>query len=57
MLLKPSINLLGFFMYGCGYINKELTLKDREWTCKDCNTVHDRDLNASIPISIDFLPA
>ena len=34
----------------CNYINHDLTLKDREWTCKNCNTVHDRDFNASINI-------
>ena len=34
----------------CGYINKELTLKDREWTCKGCDFVLDRDVNASINI-------
>ena len=34
----------------CGYINKELTLKDREWTCKSCNSVLDRDVNAAINI-------
>ena len=34
----------------CGYINKELTLNDREWTCKGCNAKHDRDVNASINI-------
>ena len=34
----------------CNYINQDLTLKDREWTCKSCNTVHDRDFNASINI-------
>jgi putative transposase len=30
----------------CGIINKELTLKDRVWTCK-CGETHDRDVNAS----------
>ena len=34
----------------CGYINKELTLKDRSWTCPKCNSVLDRDVNASINI-------
>ena len=34
----------------CGTINKELTLKDREWTCGRCSTVLDRDVNASINI-------
>ena len=31
----------------CNYIKQDLTLKDRVWTCPDCNTTHDRDLNAS----------
>lgn len=34
----------------CGSINKELTLKDREWTCSSCSTVLDRDVNAAINI-------
>lgn len=34
----------------CGNINKELTLKDREWTCSGCSTLLDRDVNASINI-------
>jgi putative transposase len=34
----------------CGYINKELTLKDRSWICFKCNSVLDRDMNAAINI-------
>jgi len=34
----------------CGYINKELTLKDRKWTCHKCGSVLDRDVNAAINI-------
>jgi putative transposase len=34
----------------CGSINKELTLQDREWTCKSCGSVLDRDVNAAINI-------
>jgi putative transposase len=31
----------------CGHVNHFLKLKDREWTCPKCNTVHDRDENSS----------
>jgi len=34
----------------CGTINRDLTLQDREWTCTDCGTYHDRDINAAINI-------
>jgi len=34
----------------CGTIKHDLTLEDRVWTCKGCNTVLDRDVNASINI-------
>jgi putative transposase len=36
--------------HACGYINDNLTLKDRSWLCPECNTDHDRDVNASINI-------
>ena len=31
----------------CKWINQDLTLKDRKWTCACCSTTHDRDINAS----------
>lgn len=34
----------------CGSIKKELTLKDREWTCSSCSSVLNRDVNAAINI-------
>jgi putative transposase len=31
----------------CGHIFKELSLKDRSWTCLSCGTHHQRDENAA----------
>ena len=43
---EPSSKLC----HKCGYINSELTLKDREWTCPVCGEHLDRDINAAINI-------
>lgn len=37
-------------MCTCGYINHNLTLAMREWTCPECGTIHYRDLLAAINI-------
>ena len=34
----------------CGYINKDITLSDREWVCPKCGELVSRDVNASINI-------
>ena len=34
----------------CGYINSDLTMKDRKWTCQQCGEVLDRDVNAALNI-------
>ena len=31
----------------CGFTNETLALSDREWTCRECRTPHDRDVNAA----------
>lgn len=32
----------------CGYVNRDLTVRDRSWTCPACGTEHNRDQNAAI---------
>ena len=39
----------------CGYVNKSLTLSDRQWICPECNSVIDRDLNAAMNIKDEGL--
>ena len=31
----------------CGFVNENLSLKDREWVCPHCGRTNDRDLNAA----------
>ena len=31
----------------CGWINQDLTLNIKDWTCPSCGEKHDRDFNAS----------
>jgi putative transposase len=33
--------------HNCGYINAELSLSDRTWTCPVCGLLLDRDVNAA----------
>ena len=36
----------------CGWIDQNLTLSAREWTCSDCRSDHNRDKNAAINIKM-----
>ena len=36
--------------HNCGYINKNLTLKDRQWICPQCGNMVERDYNAVLNI-------
>ena len=45
-IFEPSSKLHA----NCGYINKDLTLSDREWTCPKCGELVSRDVNAAINI-------
>ena len=31
----------------CNFVHSELKLSDRTWSCPNCGTTHDRDINAA----------
>ena len=37
----------------CGCIQEKMPLNIRRWTCPDCGTIHDRDINAAINILME----
>lgn len=45
-VFDPSTKTCSF----CGSINNNLSLKDRSWTCCNCGSLLDRDVNAAINI-------
>ena len=36
----------------CGEKNSGLTLSHRKWKCRECDTIHDRDVNAAINLTV-----
>lgn len=41
--------------HDCGHKYKELVLSEREWTCENCHSRHDRDVNAALNIRDEAL--
>ena len=39
----------------CGYIKHDLKLNDRKWTCPECGTNHNRDMNSAINLKKNAL--
>lgn len=41
--------------HDCGHKYKGLRLSEREWTCGNCHSRHDRDVNAALNIRDEAL--
>jgi len=48
LIKAPTFYASSKFCSVCGKKHKELKLSDRTWRCDNCNTEHDRDLNAAM---------
>jgi len=61
IIIAPSSYASSQLCSYCGYKNEEVrNLRLREWTCPECNSVHDRDVNASenlLKLAIGFAPS
>lgn len=47
ILQIPTFEASTKVCHSCGSVNHSLTLKDREWICANCGTLHHRDINAA----------
>jgi len=47
LVVAPRFFASSKLCHVCGHKNEELTLATREWTCPECGTRHDRDVNAA----------
>jgi putative transposase len=48
LVKAPQFYASSKFCSNCGKKHKELQLSDRTWKCDNCNSEHDRDLNAAM---------
>ena len=47
LIMAPTFYASSKYCSICGHKHKELKLSDREWTCSNCGTHLDRDVNAA----------